>query len=106
MSSDIVMLYITCANREQALEISHALVAQKQVACANIIDGMTSVYNWRGEVQEEKEVLILAKTTAAKAESAVAAAKKIHPYEIPCITVLPVIAGFSAYLEWVKKEVT
>lgn len=106
MSHDVVMMYITCANREQALEIAHALVAQKQVACANIVEGLTSVYAWRGEVQEEKEVLVLAKTTTAKAESAVTAAKKIHPYEIPCITVLPVIAGFSAYLDWVKKEVS
>ncbi len=104
--SGIVTLYITCNNREQALEIAHELLVTQLVACANILDGVTSLYRWQGEMQQDKETLLLAKTTSAKANAAVAAARKVHSHEVPCITVLPVVGGNPDYLAWVKKEVT
>lgn len=102
----IVTLYITCNDREQALGIAHELLVQKLIACANILDNVTSLYHWQGEIQQDKEVLLLAKTTIAKSQAAIAAARKAHSHEIPCITLLPVNGGNSDYLAWVKKEVS
>jgi periplasmic divalent cation tolerance protein len=31
-------------------------------------------------------------------------ANRDHPYEVPCVIAMPVIAGIPAYLQWVHDE--
>lgn len=100
----IKLLYATFANKEEALSIAHKLLNEKLIACANVMDGGTSVYRWEGEVQEASEVTMFAKTTEAQAEKAVARIKKLHSYELPCVLILPVESGMPEFMQWVKKE--
>lgn len=106
MTTEIIMLYVTCASREQALEIAHVLVSRGLVACANMVEGVTSVYRWQGELEQAREVLLLAKTTIAKTTTAIETIRQMHCYELPGIIVLPVMGGLPAYLSWVEKEVS
>ena len=50
--TDAVSLYITCADRAEALNLGRSLVEAQLAACANVIDGVTSVFAWEGEIQE------------------------------------------------------
>lgn len=98
------LLYATFSSREEAISVSHTLLAEKLIACANVLDGSTSVYNWQGETKEQSEAIFFAKTSAANAEKAINRIKELHSYDVPCILVLPVEGGFLPFMEWVAKE--
>jgi periplasmic divalent cation tolerance protein len=71
-------------------------------ACVNRISGLTSVYKWEGEMKSGTEVLLLIKTTSDRCDALIADLLNIHPYELPEIIAVPVIAGHQPYLDWIK----
>lgn len=100
------LLYATFANKEEALSIAHKLLEEKLIACANVMDGGTSVYRWQGEVQEANEVIMFAKTMHSQAEKAVVRIKELHSYKLPCVLVIPVESGLPEFMQWAAKEVS
>lgn len=99
-----VVLYITVPNREEGLRIGRALVEEKLVACANVIDGLTSIFRWEGAVQEEAEALLIAKTDRTLIDAASDLVKLEHSYECPCVVALPIIGGNQDFLGWISAE--
>lgn len=49
------MIYVTCGSVDEARQIGDTVVRERLAACANIIDGMQSIYWWEGEVEETAE---------------------------------------------------
>ncbi len=98
------LLYSTFSSKEEAISVAHKLLAEKLVACANVLDNSTSVYNWEGATREENEAILFAKTSASNAEKAISRIKELHSYELPCILALPVEGGFSPFIDWVERE--
>jgi periplasmic divalent cation tolerance protein len=100
----IFTLYSTFPTRDEAISIVSALLEKRLIACANIIDGATSLYRWEGKMQQEQEVLMLAKTSYDKLEAAIESIKALHSYELPCIVAYPITNGFQPFMQWVKGE--
>ncbi len=84
----IRLLYCPCPNRTVARSIAQHLVETKLAACANLVPGICSIYLWQNAVQEDEEVLLLAKTEAAHAEACEQAIITHHPYDCPVILTL------------------
>ena len=63
---DVLMVYTTFPDEQSAKRIARELVKLKLAACANIFGGMTSIYEWKGEVMEEGEVGVLFKTVRSR----------------------------------------
>ena len=84
--------------------MAHALVEQGMAACVNLLPAVRSVYRWQGTVEEAAEVTLLVKTTTALYRKVEAAIKAAHPYEVPEIIALPIVAGLPSYLDWVVSE--
>lgn len=103
--NEIWLLYSTFPNKEKALSVAHELLDQRLIACANIIDQVSSVYRWEGHVQQEPEVVMMAKTVKDKVNRALDTIKQLHPYQLPCITAYEVGGGFTPFLRWVAEEV-
>lgn len=101
---DLVSLYITAACREEALAIARALIEEKLAACVNVLDGVTSVYSWKGAMEEAQETALIAKTRAALADKAMARIRELHSYETPCIVAWPIAGGHPAYLDWIARQ--
>ncbi|MFG1316003.1 divalent-cation tolerance protein CutA [Xanthobacter autotrophicus] len=70
-----------------------------------MLPGMVSIYRWEGQVERADEVVMILKTTAARASDVMEAVRARHPYEVPAILVLPVEGGLAAYLSWIGAEV-
>jgi len=102
MATDIVMILCTAAP-DNAAVLAEELVSRRLVACVSILP-VQSMYRWKGNVCREPEHLLIAKTTKARADAAVAALRSMHSYEVPEIIVLPVTSGHAPYLDWVRKE--
>jgi periplasmic divalent cation tolerance protein len=101
---DIVLLYVTCKNTEEARQIAKDLVKSKIAACANIIPVIESIYEWDGALQQDAETLLLVKTTAERSEDCQARIKNIHSYTTPCILELDIGSGNNDYIEWLTRQ--
>jgi periplasmic divalent cation tolerance protein len=98
--TDFQIVLSTCADREEAERIAHHLVEQHLAACVNIVPGVQSIYRWQGAVESATEVLILIKTSIARAQEVQSAIASLHSYEVPEYLVLPILGGSNAYLAW------
>jgi len=98
------LVYMTAPDRASALVIARRLVEERLVACANVLDGATSVYHWDGAVQEEGEAVMIAKTRAALIKTVSARIRELHAYQCPCVVVLPITGGNPAFLDWIEAE--
>lgn len=96
--------YVTCPSREEALAIARQLLAERLIACANLLPGMVSIYRWEGAVQEDDEVVLILKTRAELTEQVAERVRALHSYTCPCVAVLPVTGGNPAYLDWLLAE--
>jgi uncharacterized protein involved in tolerance to divalent cations len=63
-----------------------------------------SIYRWQGAVEEVSEVAVVIKTTEDLYPQLEEALAKLHPYDIPEILALPIVAGLPAYLDWIESE--
>jgi periplasmic divalent cation tolerance protein len=99
---EICVIYST-APPSHAAELARSLIDKDLVACVNITP-VRSLYRWKGECCDEEEHLLMIKTRRELAEEVIQAIKAGHPYEVPEIIALPVIAGHPPYLDWVYGE--
>lgn len=71
-------------------------------ACVQL-QPIRSVYRWQGETCAEPEWRLAIKTTVAGYARLEAFIRSRHPYELPQIVMLPIVAGASDYLQWVAE---
>ena len=96
------MVYVTCPEKDAA-RIAKSLVERRLAACANIVPTVRSVYRWQGQIMDEAEALLVVKTTRARFEDLKSGVLEVHPYSVPEIIALPVVAGHAPYLDWVRE---
>ena len=101
---DALFIYITAPDKATARELGKTLVRERLAACADILDGVESLYWWRGEIQEDVESVCILKTTADGYKALEKRVRELHPYEIPCIVALPLVCGHAPFLRWITEE--
>ncbi len=99
-----VFVYITARDAAEARKIAKGLVRKRLAACVNVLGPIQSLYRWKGKVRSDREVALIAKTRADRANAVIREAKALHSYETPAIVVLPVLKGHRPFLEWIARE--
>jgi periplasmic divalent cation tolerance protein len=102
--SDPIVVLVTCGSEEEALKIANALVESRLAACANLVAPIRSIYRWEGKIWDEKEWLLMIKTQKQRYEEVEKRVKSLHSYSVPEIVSVPITAGSSAYLNWIKEN--
>ena len=97
-------VYVTAGSMDEAKKIGGALISKRLAACVNIIDNMHSMYWWEEEIQDDREVILIAKTKESVVPELIEKIKSMHSYECPCIVSLPVLDGNKAFLEWIEQQ--
>jgi len=97
-------VYITASIAEEATRIGRALVEERLAACANVLNGMTSIYRWQDEICEDAEAILITKTTDDKVAALTERVKALHSYDCPCVAALPVTNGNGAFLDWIEEQ--
>jgi periplasmic divalent cation tolerance protein len=98
-------IYMTAGSKEEARKIGQELVVARLAACVNILDNMNSFYMWQGQLQDDTEVVLIAKTTEDRLPALIEKVKSLHSYDCPCIVSLPVSGGNQAFLDWIGAGV-
>jgi len=104
MEPELTWVYMTAGHKDEAKRIGKALLEERLAACVNILDGMTSMYWWEDEVQEDEETVLIAKTRADLFERLVDRVRELHSYDCPCIVSLPIEDGDAGFLEWLAEQ--
>ena len=100
-----IVVFITAKDIVEAKTISDQLLEKKLIACANIIEGVQSVFWWQGKIDQAKETLIVLKSKQDLFKKIVKTVKAHHSYEVPEIIALPIIDGNPDYLKWIDEFV-
>lgn len=102
--SQVLLVFTNLPDRASALRLAKTLVEERVAACVNVLGECQSIYRWQGKMESAGEVPLLIKSTEAAYPRLQAAIRAHHPYELPEIIAMPVMAGLPAYLEWVMQE--
>jgi periplasmic divalent cation tolerance protein len=103
--SDYIQIVTTVEHREDADRIARALVEERLAACVQVVGPITSTYRWRGAIETAQEWQCWAKSRRDLYDQIEQAIRRIHPYEVPEILAMPIVAGSKAYLAWLEGEV-
>lgn len=109
--SELIFVYTTCSNIEQAKNIATYILQKHLCACVNVIPGMKSFFMWSDGcdginsscVNEEPEVGMIIKTMSSKFNDLEVALRTVHPYEVPYIIALPVCGANQEYKKWAQR---
>lgn len=103
--SELIQVSTTTARKDEAEQIARALVEERLAACVQVIGPITSIYRWQGCVETSEEWLCLVKTRQDHYPQVEASIRKNHPYEVPEILAVQVVAGSPAYLAWLEGQI-
>jgi periplasmic divalent cation tolerance protein len=81
--TNVRLVLTTIAAKKAAEKLARQLVELRLAACVNIVGPIRSVYRWKHKVHNEREYLLLIKTTAEQALRLQSAFKSLHPYDLP-----------------------
>ena len=104
--TDCIQVVTTTARRDEAEQIARALVDQRLAACVQVLGPITSIYRWQGKIETSEEWQCWAKSRSDLYDRIEQAIVRLHPYEVPEILALPVLAGSAAYLTWLREATT
>ena len=100
MPGKYCVVLVTAPNRNTAQHLTHALLRERAAACVSQMHGLESSFWWKGAIDRAEETLLIIKTRKDRFKKVTTLVSKHHPYEVPEILALPVLAGHAPYLKW------
>ena len=104
MTAPVVVLS-AIGTRADAEKVARTLVEERLAACVNVVPGVVSIYRWKGNVEQEPELLLVIKTLAERVDALKARLLELHPYELAEVVVIPIGGGHAPYLAWIGQQV-
>jgi periplasmic divalent cation tolerance protein len=103
--SGVVVVLTTVATEEAAERLAQELVERRLAACVNVLPQVRSIYRWQGAVQDDRELLLLVKTTRERRDETMRAIAELHPYDVPEVVALDADAVSGPYASWLGDAV-
>ncbi|UCH96485.1 MAG: divalent-cation tolerance protein CutA [Candidatus Aminicenantes bacterium] len=103
--SEFLQITTTTDSKELAMQIAEKLVEQKLAACVQVSGPITSIYEWKGKIENAQEWYCVIKTRKNLYPQVEESIKTLHPYEVPEIIALPILQGKKDYLDWITQVV-
>ena len=95
------IIFCTCSNLKSARTIATTLVKEKLAACVNLLNVKESIYEWKGKIVKDPEVLLIIKSPKKNFSKLKKRIKQLHPYSVPEIVALEPSKVNKKYKEWV-----
>ena len=102
MNNNYIVILVTAKDKQEAEKITQTLLKENLIACANIVNPVTSFFHWSGKIDKAEECLIVMKSRSDLFTQVVELVRGLHSYEVPEILALPIVEGSAAYLDWMS----
>jgi periplasmic divalent cation tolerance protein len=103
MNSEYIIVLVTTANKVEAEKIAQTLLKERLIACANILNPVTSLFFWSGKIDKAEECLMVMKSRRDLFAELAECLKGLHSYEVPEVLAIPIVEGSAAYLAWMGE---
>ena len=100
-----IVVLTTAGSDEEAERLARGLLERRLAACVNVVPAVRSFYTWKGETCDDREILLVSKTTAGRYDALAEAIRELHSYDVPEIVALPTHAVDEAYARWLGDAV-
>ena len=104
MTTPVRVVLCTVPSEEAGVQLAQTLLDERLVACVNILPGVRSLYRYKGKLEDDRELLLVMKTTEDRLATLTRRVPELHPYEVCEVITLEVAAGHPPYLDWVLQE--
>ncbi len=104
MNTHYIIVLVTAKDKKEAEKIARGLLEAKLIACANILEGVQSLFWWQGKIDISQEVLLILKTKKILFKKVLNQVKSLHSYQTPEIIALPIVNGSEDYLRWISSS--
>ena len=104
MDEEFCEVVVTGPDADWLAGFTRTLVEERLAACGHNLSGVRSIYRWDGAVQDEPEARVALHTRRSLVPAIVERTTELHPYDVPCVIALPLVAGSPAYLRWIAEE--
>ena len=101
--TEVLIVFTTFANEEDAARVVRALAEERLIACGNLLPGARSIYPWKGEIADQREVVALMKTRKQDWPALISRLHELHPYDTPECVAVRVAAGAPKYMAWLDE---
>ena len=99
-----IIMLMTTSNKKEAESIIKQLLEERLIACANIVDSVSSLFWWKHRIEQENETLVIMKSSEKLFRKLIEKIQELHSYEAPEILALPIVAGSKSYFDWLKNS--
>ena len=99
----IAIVLTTLGADADATALARTLIEERLAACVNVLPVMTSLYRWKGAVEEDREQQLVIKTMRSSVAALESRLRTLHPYELPEFLVLDASAA-AAYGDWIRSS--
>lgn len=99
-----VVVLISAPNEAEAVSLARILVEGRLAACVQI-HPIRSIHIWQNRLSDDQEYLLLVKTRTNLLATLETTVQSHHSYQVPEITVVPILMGSVDYLGWIDEQV-
>lgn len=99
-----LQVFCSIDSEPRALDLAADVVQERLAACAQVLGPIRSSYRWGDKIESATEWLVLMKTTEDRFDALQRHVAARHPYDVPEVVAVPIVAGLSAYLEWIRAS--
>ncbi|MBU0975425.1 MAG: divalent-cation tolerance protein CutA [Patescibacteria group bacterium] len=97
------LLFLTCANKDEAEKIKKVLHEKKLVVCAKMCS-VSSSFLWNGKVDNANEVMLIMDSREDLFEQVETEIRKVHSYDTFVLLSVPVTRSSKGIREWIDEE--
>lgn len=96
-------MYVTIGSKKEAKILSKSIIKNNLAKCINISGKMNAIFRWNKKIIQSGEYALFIKCSSKNCENLISIIKENHPYENPCIIVLPIETGSNKFIQWIKS---
>lgn len=101
----MVILYLTCANEDEANVISKDLLDKKLVACVRQ-STVKSSYWWNGKINHDNEILLMMESQENLFDEINETVAKVHSYNEYVLTMVKVAETAPGVEKWLNNSLS
>ena len=105
MATSLRVVLVTAPRGRRTEALARGIIETGLAACVNILPGVVSHYLWKGKPCRDSECILIIKPRASKLKAHERWIVSRHPYALPEVIALPVVAGSKNYLAWLRESV-
>jgi periplasmic divalent cation tolerance protein len=100
--TEMLIVFTTFANTDDAARVLRVLVEERLIACGNALPGARSIYRWQNKVEDQSEVVVLMKTRKQDWTALQSRLHELHPYDTPECVAVRIASGAPKYMAWLE----